>query len=311
MANCDDLNSLLPLDNCYNFAQQSQLWNTIRDIVCATCTINVPSGTSAVDFACFWDAAGGFPDPENCPVLTVIEGCNIWMAPNDSLNCDLGECPAVGGTGTDWVLIGGGGEVGSVQAVFYATDIIEPAVYYAYGVGGIPIQYQNILVEDTSVGDYTNVGVSRWTANKAGFYRFTFAYSIHIDLSNWQNVAPPGQGAHLITTGHIITSINVNAIIASISQDLTHGGGGGITDNFYMPYGSWGFLPAKPATVILFGSGTEVFFGSGFFYLQPGQYIDILVDSSVEHSTGTTQWRPGNNSYPPHAAFLLIEEIQL
>lgn len=315
MANCDDLNSLLPLDNCYNFAQQSQLWNTIRDIVCATCTITVPSGTSAVDFACFWEAADGFPDPQNCPVLTVIEGCNLWFAPNDPLNCDLGECPAVPGTGTDWVTVGET-QVGSVRAVLYVTDIIEPAAYVAYGVGGIVLAYQNILIEDIGAGSYNNAaGVSRWTANKSGLYRISFSFSIRVNLIGWGYTCAPGGASSLSAFAAAVASFASSAIIASPNLIISTTTAPPLTGNFYEPYAHWGFAPAAPAGVNM--GDTQSGFDTVSVYMQAGQYIDFFASSLDQDSgggacsAGTRQWRPSNNAYAPHAAFLLVEEITL
>jgi len=310
--NCDDLAALLPLDSCYNFQQQSELWNVIKDIVCATCTITVPAGTSAVDFACFWESsdAGGWPDSSNCPVLTVIEGCNIWMAPNDPLNCDLGECPAVDGTGTDWVLIGQQA-VGNVHSVFYAVNMIEEAGYHAYGVSGIAMQYQDILIQDSAIGTYDNsAGVSRWTCHKDGFYRFSYTCSIQVDTVGWYNGGASAQATH---QGVLKASFASNAIIKSGVMALqTTAVAPGITSNFYMPFQYWGFAPGLPAGITI-ANITNPFdpFQIGHIYLQDGDYVDFVGNSSLATSVGTIQWRFSQNAYPSYSAYMLIEEVQL
>lgn len=75
----------------------------------------------------------GLPTASECPILTVLEGCNIWQAVNDPDNCDLGTIPATPGTGEDWQQVGGPGSS--------ATDLAAAGVVFARltAQSGVPI----------------------------------------------------------------------------------------------------------------------------------------------------------------------------
>jgi hypothetical protein len=195
--------------------------------------------------------------------------------------------------------------------VFFATDLIEPAAYVAYGVGGVVMQYQNILIEDLAAGDYNNAaGLSRWVCNKSGFYRFTYSFSVRINVVGWTYDCAPGSASILTALGQLIASFASNAIIAQGSMGISTTGGP-ITANFYMPYAGWGFAPALPAGVN--ATDVQASFETGHIYLQAGQYVDFVGASSNTGcvGTGTKEWRFSNNAYQPHAAYMLIEEVVL
>lgn len=103
---CSDIDTILDagINSCWPVARP-QIYNTLRylqDMVCEDCTRVVPNGTEPYQFAEEgWGVDGELPSPDTCPILTVIEGCNIWMSSNN-VACDLGLIPAVLNTGTDW-----------------------------------------------------------------------------------------------------------------------------------------------------------------------------------------------------------------
>lgn len=74
--------------------------------LCASsaCSMVLPASTPPAQFVALgWGGTGNLPDQSQCPVLFVMEGCNVWIAPNDPDNCDL----TTGGTA--WVKVTAGG----------------------------------------------------------------------------------------------------------------------------------------------------------------------------------------------------------
>ena len=72
---------------------------TLIERECTDCAATVPEGTDRKDFVSI-GFSDELPEADICPVLQVVEGCNVWIAPNDPDSCDLGDGNP--NTGLDW-----------------------------------------------------------------------------------------------------------------------------------------------------------------------------------------------------------------
>lgn len=92
------------IDSCPPYANRADVLNVINEVCAkATCIFTATSGMLPSQFIeDIWGTIGDMPDASDCPILIVIVDCDIYIGVNDPVGCDLGQVPAVGGTGLDW-----------------------------------------------------------------------------------------------------------------------------------------------------------------------------------------------------------------
>lgn len=93
---------------CYSAEQMSTFAQSLKNYLCDNDAYGqVPASTLPEYFLSLtWGSLANLPDPTGSPVLTVVEGLNIWQAVNNPA-FDLGTNPVTPGTGTAWVMLGG------------------------------------------------------------------------------------------------------------------------------------------------------------------------------------------------------------
>jgi hypothetical protein len=101
-ATCTDLSEIIDggLGACFSDFRTnvSLALESINDLLCecSNCTVDVPVNTHPRDFIeVGWGGLENLPSYENCPRLMVNMGCDMWIAPNKPLECDLtieGNC---------------------------------------------------------------------------------------------------------------------------------------------------------------------------------------------------------------------------
>jgi hypothetical protein len=80
-----------------------QNWHLLNENICYA---EVNTGILPEEFVCeTWGDVADLPDASACPLLMIIQGCELWIGINDPIACDLGECPSVPNTGTGWIHI--------------------------------------------------------------------------------------------------------------------------------------------------------------------------------------------------------------
>lgn len=105
MADCDYDET--DIGNCPPYANRADTLTVINEVcAAATCVFTATSGTLPEEIIeDVWGSVAAMPSADDCPILIVIVDCDIYIGVNDPINCDLGEVPAMGGTGLDWHLL--------------------------------------------------------------------------------------------------------------------------------------------------------------------------------------------------------------
>lgn len=167
----------------------------------------VPSGTLPKDFrAMLWPT--GLPDTTRFPMLIVVEGANIWQAPNNAAY-DLGTVPATGGTGTKFRNIYTDVDAQIASAVPYTPSGAYAGLWpvaptnVQEGLDSIAQTFSAVsALPKAQVFGSSGAGAVTYTAqNKA-----TFLSSVQFDpLSMWSAVnnqftIPASQGGYYLIT---------------------------------------------------------------------------------------------------------------
>jgi len=91
------------IDSCPPYANRTDTLALLNEVCSKDCTETATSGTLVSQIIeDVWGTIGAMPSAADCPILFVIVDCDIYVAVNDPVGCDLGQVPAVGGTGLDW-----------------------------------------------------------------------------------------------------------------------------------------------------------------------------------------------------------------
>jgi len=92
------------IDSCPPYANKADVLTVINEVcAAATCIEAATPGTLVSQIIeDVWGSIAAMPATADCPILIVTISCEIYIAVNDPIGCDLGEVPAVGGTGLDW-----------------------------------------------------------------------------------------------------------------------------------------------------------------------------------------------------------------
>lgn len=149
-AECLTAQNITSLPACWSTARKRVLDAIValRNQICNfPCTRTVPPGTLPADFV-DEGFGGALPDDCACPILTIIEGCNVWMGVNDA-GCNLGD-------GTDWFAVGlsPSGVWGAGELSFACDDTSGTEIYVDSDgkLRGEPPIFTSILSSDNEIG---------------------------------------------------------------------------------------------------------------------------------------------------------------